>query len=104
MLSPGKAALLVGESFIPPSDLIPNTVVICTDRSTLTPRGLKNSGGEVLVLKDPNGTELARYGGWIDFSSREGCSATRLSLTAPDSEENWSIPLEEPCRSPGWYE
>ncbi len=103
-LPPGKAALLVGESFVPPSDLEPNTVMLCTDRSTLTPRGLKNSGGEVLVLKDSTGAELTRYGGWVDFSSREGCSAARLSLTAPDSADNWAIPREEPCRSPGWYE
>jgi hypothetical protein len=104
VLSPGEAALLVGESFVAPADLLPNTVVVCTDRSTLTPRGLKNSGGEVLVLKDVNGRELTRYGGWIDLSSREGCSATRLSLTAPDDPENWAIPDGEPCRSPGWIE
>jgi hypothetical protein len=104
ILPPGKAALLVGESFASPSDLEPGTVVACTDRSTLTPRGLKNSGGEVLVLKDSFGTELARYGGWVDFSSREGCSAARLSITAPDSAENWAIPEGEPCRSPGWFE
>jgi len=103
-LAPGKVALLVGESFFAPADLMPGTVVVCTDRSTLTPRGLKNSGGEVLVLKDSSGSELARYGGWIDFSSREGCSATRLSLTAPDDADNWAIPAGEPCRSPGWYE
>jgi hypothetical protein len=103
-LSPGKVALLVGESFVAPSDLMPGTVVVCTDRSTVTPRGLKNSGGEVLVLKDSSGGELARYGGWIDFSSREGCSATRLSLTAPDAADNWAIPEGEPCKSPGWYE
>lgn len=103
-LGPGKIALLVGESFVAPADLIPGTVVVCTDRSTLTPRGLKNSGGEILVLKDSNGTELASYGGWIDFSSREGCSATRLSLTAPDGADNWAIPDGEPCKSPGWFE
>jgi hypothetical protein len=103
-LAPGKVALLVGESFFAPTDLIPGTVVVCTDRSTVTPRGLKNSGGEVLVLKNSSGSELARYGGWIDFSSREGCSATRLSLTAPDGAENWSIPTEDPCRSPGWFD
>lgn len=103
-LAPGKVALLVGESFFAPSDMLPGTVVVCTDRSTLTPRGLKNSGGEVLVLKDSGGSELARYGGWVDFSSREGCSATRLSLSAPDGADNWAIPEVEPCKSPGWFE
>lgn len=104
ILPPGEAALLVGESFVAPADLMPNTVVVCTDRSTLTPRGLKNSGGEVLVLKDSAGNELTRFGGWIDFSSREDCSATRLSLSAPDGPENWAIPDGEPCRSPGWID
>jgi len=103
-LAPGEVALLVGESFVAPTDLLPGTPVVCTDRSTVTPRGLKNSGGEVLVLKDSAGSELARYGGWIDFSSREGCSATRLSLTAPDGADNWSILQEDPCRSPGWFD
>jgi hypothetical protein len=104
VLPPGEAALLVGQSFVAPADLLPKTVLVCTDRSTLTPRGLKNSGGEVLVLKDTTGRELARYGGWVDFSSREGCAAVRLSLTAPDGPENWAIPEGEPCRSPGWFE
>lgn len=104
VVPPGQAALLVGESFVAPSDLMPGTPVVCTDRSTLTPRGLKNAGGEVLVLKDSAGRELARYGGWVDFSKHEGCSAARLSLTAPDGAENWAIPEGEPCRSPGWYE
>jgi hypothetical protein len=45
---------------------------------------------------------VCRYGGWLDLSSDEGCSATRLDLAAPDSPDNWEIGVS--CRTPGWVE
>ena len=56
------------------------------------------------MLKDPEGTEIARYGGFVDFSSQEGCSAIRLDPAAADGPDNWAVPDSEPCRSPGWVE
>jgi hypothetical protein len=83
---------------------MPGTLLVCSERATLTPRGLKNSGGEVLVLRDANAREVTRYGGWVDMSASEGCAATRLDLDAPDTPDNWAIPEGERCRSPGWTE
>ena len=100
----GAAALLVGQAFVRPDDLAPETLLICSDQASLTPRGLRNTGDEVLVLKDEDGAEIDRYGGWLDMSNRAGCAATRLSLSEPDSQSNWAIPEGEPCRTPGWIE
>ncbi len=104
MVPPGSTALLVGRNFLDPPDLASGTIKVCTDRSTVTPRGLKNGGGEILVLSDPSGREADRYGGWVNLSDREGCAAVRLDLLAPDGPENWAVPEGEPCRSPGWIE
>jgi hypothetical protein len=106
VLPPSGVALLVGLSFLPAPDLAPGTVLVCGPRTTLTPRGLKNSGGESLVLRDATGLEADRYGGWLDFGAHEGCSAQRIDVNAPDAAENWRIPdggaEGEPCTNPGW--
>ncbi len=104
VLQPQQVALLVSRSFVPPSDLAPATKLLCVDSSTLTPYGLKNSKGEVLTILNPLGQEVTRYGGYIDFSTQEGCSATRLDLGAADSQENWVVQSGEICRSPGWID
>jgi hypothetical protein len=104
LLAPGAVALLVGRNFTAPPDLLPGTLLLCTDRSTVTPRGLKNGGGEVLVLRDTDGREVDRYGGWVNLSSHEDCAALKLDLTAPDGPDNWAVAAGEPCRSPGWVE
>ncbi|MBW1808688.1 MAG: lamin tail domain-containing protein [Deltaproteobacteria bacterium] len=104
VIGSGAVALLVGQSFIRPVDLAPDTLLICSDHASLTPRGLRNTGDEVLVLKDANGAEIDRYGGWVDMSNQAGCAATRLSLSEPDSQSNWAIPESDPCRTPGWIE
>jgi hypothetical protein len=103
-LPPGGVALIVGRSFRPPAELPPGTLRVCNPRDSLTPRGLRNSGGEVLVLKDVDGHALDRFGGWLDFSRREGCGARRSPLGAPDAPEAWSFPAGEPCATPGWLE
>jgi len=100
-LPPGGVALVVGRAFVPPPGLPAGTLLLCTPRDTLTPRGLRNSSGEVLVLLDGLGRELDRYGGWRDSSSHEGCGVRRAPLDAPDAEEVWSFPPEPPCASPG---
>lgn len=102
VIAPGAAALLVGRGFIAPADLKMGTPLFCGEHSSLTPRGLRNSGGEVLVLKDTLEREVARYGGWVDFSTREGCSASRLDQNTPDGPDSWVLADAEPCRSPGW--
>ena len=102
-LRPGGFALLAGGAFTPPAGIGPDTPLYCTASSTLTARGLKNSGGEALVLYDAAGTEHTRYGGWLDFSGPEGCAAHRLDARSPDAPDNWAQPAEDPCRTPGWH-
>lgn len=102
VIQPGGAALLVGQAFVSPPDLQPDTLLLCTDRTTITPYGLKNTGGEVLVLKDAYEREVCRYGGWVDMSSCEGCAAERVDLEVPDGPDNWLVPETDPCKSPGW--
>ncbi len=101
-LVPGAIALLAGRDFLPPADLPESTLILCTDRTTLTPRGLRNTGDEILVLADPTGTQIDRYGGWIDQSTHEGCSAIRIDPWQPDTAANWTRSTADPCQSPGW--
>lgn len=100
VLEPKSVGLLVGESFVIPEGLPGDVLVVCTDRNSLTPRGLKNDKGEVLVLSDDKGVEVDRYGGWLSMK-RDGCSATRVDLEAEDSEDNWLLGDEDPCSTPG---
>jgi hypothetical protein len=104
LLAAGGVALLVGQAFVPPDDLRPGTPLFCTGHATLTPRGLKNSGNEVIIIQDAEGQERDRYGGWIDMSNNEGCALMRLDPAAPDSEDNWDFSEGKPCRSPGWID
>jgi hypothetical protein len=104
VLQPQQVALLVSLSFVPPSDLASGTTLLCVDGSLLTPYGLKNSAGEVLTILNPAGQEMTRYGGYIDFSTHENCSATRRDLRAADSQENWEVRSNDTCRSPGWVD
>jgi hypothetical protein len=104
ILQPQHVALLVSRSFVPPSDLTSETTALCIDSTTLTPYGLKNSAGEVLTILNPLGQEVTRYGGSIDFSIHENCSAIRIDLQAADSQENWEVRTGETCRSPGWVD
>ena len=101
-LQAGGVALLVGQSFVPPADMPAGTMLVCGGRTGVTPRGLKNGGGEILVLSDSTGREVDRYGGWVNLTSREGCAAVRLDLEAPDGPDNWAVPEGDGCRSPGW--
>ncbi len=104
VLPAGGVAVVGGLELRPPPEMPAAARLLCTDRSSLTSRGLRNGGGEILVLSDSAGIEADRYGGWVNLSEREGCSAVRLDLEAPDGPDNWA-PLEaEPCRSPGWIE
>ncbi|HOX47136.1 MAG TPA: Ig-like domain-containing protein [Myxococcota bacterium] len=103
-LPPGGVALVVGRAFAPPAELPAGTLLLCTPRDSLTPRGLRNSGGEILVLRDALGRELTRFGGWLDFSAHEGCGARRAPLAGPDGEEAWSFPGGPPCATPGWLD
>jgi hypothetical protein len=102
ILPPQGVALLVGRDFSAFDGIKSGTLILCSQRRTITSRGLKNSAGEVLVLKDPGGQEICRYGGWLDLSSNEGCSAQRLDWSKPDSAENWSIFEDNECQTPGW--
>ncbi|HUU01555.1 MAG TPA: Ig-like domain-containing protein [Myxococcota bacterium] len=104
LLGPGSVALLVGQAFVPPSDLRAGTALFCTGHATLTPHGLRNAGDEVIVIKDAQGQERDRYGGWVDMSNHEGCALMRLDPAATDGEDNWAFPEGEACRSPGWID
>jgi len=104
VLRAGAVALLVGTSFVAPDDMPVDTLLVCTDHATLTTRGLRNAGEEVLTLSDSVGEQIDRYGGWLDLSGREGCSAIRIDINAEDGPENWIVPDDKPCRSPGWLE
>jgi hypothetical protein len=103
-LPAGGVALVVGRAFVPPAELPAGTPLLCTPRDSLTPRGLRNTGSEVLVLRDALGRELTRFGGWLDFSAHEGCGARRAPLEASDGEEAWSFPAGPPCATPGWLD
>ena len=97
-------AVVGGQDLRPPPEMPAAARLLCTDRASLTSRGLRNGGGEILVLSDGAGVEVDRYGGWVNLSEREGCSAVRLDLEAPDGPDNWAPLPAEPCRSPGWVE
>jgi hypothetical protein len=101
VLQPRQVALVVSRSFVMPSDVAPGATLLCVDGSMLTPYGLKNSPGETIVIFNSQGLEVTRYGGWMDFSTHEGCSAIRRDLYAADSQENWVVRTDETCRSPG---
>ena len=96
-------ALVTATVFEVPPDLAPDAIRVCSGK-TLTARGLRNSGGEVIQLRAPDGKVLSSYGGYLDMSRREGCAAIRVDLEGADEEGNWVIPEGDACRSPGWID
>jgi hypothetical protein len=102
ILQPGRRAVVVGKGYkassLDPSPL-PGALLVRLDKA-LGDSGLSNAG-EVVVLRDPQGSTVSAYGnqlGSVSGKAFEGRSVQRLDPGRCDVKGNWRIAEA----TPGW--
>ncbi len=96
-LAPGARALIVGSTFRQTlEDPFPEDPQQLISLANGLVKGGMGNSGEPLYLFDSGGTLSSRYGGWGDFTGRDGQSMVRTMSMACDIPESWSFSTPSP--------